>query len=197
MYSGAQQFMQNMVVRFQGDGRTCTLRRLHSLRDQSPGGAPTTLLVNGAQLAGASTLSLKGGAALTGVLVTGCKFTIAGNVTVYTTLMPTAAGAGGTLVVIPISPVLAANAGNLAVVTITQPYGDHTFAFCRGANQADDMEGAVRGRRRVLHLSATGATTVPEQGDLIVEDGLTISRVDTSNPGAGAARYSIVIGEMQ
>lgn len=188
--------MMDRNVRHFGDRGTVTIRRPHTLKSQRKGEPLATLLVNGAAVAGAATIGLRA-TQLEGRLVTGCKGTIAGNATVYTTTGVTDA-ASGVLAAVGITPVLAANAADGAVFTFTQPYADYAFYRMRGDERSAVSEGLER-TGRILHLSAQAAPTTPEQGDFVIEAGGSpeqISAVRPVNPGGGAARWTLMLGDI-
>ncbi len=190
--------MMSRNIRHFGDRGTVTIRRPHTLKSQRKGEpiGGTLLLVNGAFAAGAASISLRA-TQLEGRLVTGCKFTIAGNATVYTTTGQTDA-ASGVLTAVGITPVLAANAADGTVVTFTQPYADYTFCRMRGDERSAVSDGLER-TGRILHLEAQDATTIPEQGDFVIEAGGSpepIAAVRPVNPGGAVARWTLSLGDI-
>jgi hypothetical protein len=190
--------MTHRVIRHFGDRGTVELRRPHTLNDESLGTAPAALAVHGAHLAGVASITLRGTATLRGTLAKGCQVTI--SAVVYTAQADGAANTSGQLTV-SISPVLAGNQSDGAAASISRPYGSYTFYRQRGADAVEqDIDGtAVRGRGRVLHLSAISAEVTPRQGDVIVEGTETVTvsgGVRAPNPGGGAVRYTVFAGEL-
>lgn len=190
-----QRAMQERVIRRFGDNGTTTIRRRHTLKSQrrgTPAVSGVLLLVNGAHLAGVSSISLRADL-LDGNFPKGCRFTIAGNATEYTA---SAAGdASGGAITIAFTPVLAANAADGAAVSISVPYADYTFALHRGGTREDELDSGERQTSRVLHLVYRSDFT-PRSGDYVVEGGdeQRIGEVNKPDPGGGPVRFDVVLG---
>lgn len=185
------------AVRFFGGDRTVTLRRRHTLQLQSTGDPVATLKVDGAQLAGAVVLNLKGatGATLRGTLIAGVTFTIAGNATVYTVQADATASTAGKLAAVSISPALAAGPSDGAVVTITSSVSDRTLYALRGE---EDVRDDPRGRElasRAYHLVGDDLAA-PEAGDLLIDgtETFTIASVRPVSPGGSPCRWTVLVG---
>jgi hypothetical protein len=189
---------QRVIVRH-GDGGTVVVRRRHTLKSQrkgTPAVSGLLLMVNGAHLAGVTSLSLHA-TQLTGVLPKGCRFTIAGNPTIYTASAAAEAVSGA--LAVPLTTALAANAADGAAVTFTQPYADYSFFRQRGRVDADVLDSGERESTKSFHLSAlttTGEAFEPLPGDLLVvgSSERRIAQVQEINPGGGAVRWRIDLG---
>src|SRR5687768_12159103 len=118
----SQSRMQGRVIKHFGDRGTVTLRRRHTLLDRATGAGLASLLVNGNQSSGAAVINLRA-AKLEGKIVHGVQFTIAGHAQTYTVGAGSVEAASSALAAVPISPVLAQNILDGAVVTITRAYG--------------------------------------------------------------------------
>lgn len=186
-----QRLMQHRVIGHFGDRQTVTLRRRHTLMDHATGAILAALLVNGGQSSGAAVINLRA-AKLQGRIVKGVQFQIAGDATVYTVGGPVEASSNA-LAAVQISPVLAQNAADGAVVTITRAYGDHAFPRLRGELIEEDADGAQLARSLVIYLSAEGAAITPTNGDVVVGLG-TIADVKAWAPGGSAVRFDVLVG---
>lgn len=190
-----QRAMQERVIRRFGDNGTTTIRRRHTLKSQrkgTPAVSGVLLLVNGAHLAGVSSISLRADL-LDGNFPKGCRFTIAGNATEYTA--SAAADASGGAITVAFAPVLAANAADGAAVTISVPYADYSLARHRGGSGVDELDSGEKQSGSVLHLAYRSDFT-PAPGDYVVEGSneQRIADVLTPDPGGGAVRFDVVLG---
>lgn len=186
------------LIRRAGGGATVTIRRRNTLQNSAQGAPLVALAMAGAALAGATTISLDA-PNLSGVLRAGSRFQIAGVAGTYTSQSDVETSAGALSV--SISPALAGNAADNAAVTITQAFGDYTFAASRAREAAatGKKAAALLGRVR-YHLSAVGASTAPVPGDLLIApDGATerIGRVAPRRPGSLAHGWVVELGEME
>lgn len=195
-FAARQRALRARGVRHFGDNGTVTLRRRHTLKSQrkgTPAVSGVLLLVNDAALAGAVAIGLRADL-LTGRLPKGCRFTIAGNATIYTTGAD-AEASGGALAGVTISPALAANAADGAVVTLSTPYVDYTLTVQRGEAPVDNLDTGERQTGRALHVAYTADVT-PEPGDLVIVDAEAqpIAEVRPVDPGGGVAGWDLVLG---
>lgn len=198
-FERAARAMQSRNIRHFGGGATCTLMRLVKL--QKNGTADILLEVNGAQLAGAATLSLKlAGLRTGGSVPKGAKFTIAGNATEYTLSAAASVTTIGQIAV-SITPVLAANAADGADITWTQPYGSWTPTFSRDSRQlVEASEGAGTGVAETINLEALDGMPEPMPGDLIQFSSTNrkaVLGVRAVNPGSVVGRYVVDLGEVR
>ena len=180
-----------------GGGQTVTLRRRHTLANGVTGAPITALAMAGAALLGAQVISLDA-ANLTGSLPAGCVLAIAGVTGTYTTASATTA-ASGALSSVALTTALAGAAANDAVVTISQPYGPHTFRAARGGLSVEEVGDASQatGQARRYHLSAIGADTAPAVGDLVVDGTVeqVVRMVRARQPGAEVHGWVIEVGD--
>ena len=198
-FARAARAMQTANIRHFGGGATCTLIRRMSI--QKNGTSDVLLEVNGNQLAGAATLSLKlAGLRLGNSIPEGAKFTLAGNATEYTLTADAVVTTIGQISV-AITPVLAANADDGTDVTWTQPNGQWTYSYSRDQRQlVDAPESGGQGVAETVNLEATDALPVPRNGDLLQFSSTnrkTVLSVRPIDPGAGAGRYVVDVGEVR
>lgn len=188
--------MQAANIRHFGSGVTCTLIRL--MRLQKNGTSAILLEVNGNQLAGAATLSLKLAGLTSGSIPKGAKFTIAGNAQEYTLTAAASVVTTGQIAV-AITPVLAANAADGADIAWTQPYGSWSPSFSRDSRQlVEATEGAGTGMAETINLEALDGMPEPAPGDLIQFSSTNrkaVLGVRAVNPGSVVGRYVVDLGE--
>lgn len=194
----AARAMQRDSIRHFGGGATCTLMRRMTL--QKNGTSDILLEVNGNQVAGAATLSLKLAGLRAGSIPKGAKFTIAGNATEYTLTAAASVVTTGQISV-AITPVLAADAADGADVTWTQPYGAWTPTFSRVARQlVEATEGAGTSVSETINLEALDGMPEPMPGDLIQFSSTNRKAVlgaPAVNPGSVVGRYVVHLGEVR
>ena len=183
---------QRLWARF-SDSRTITVRKLSNL--VNPGVAPPVsgVLVRGAALAGAATISLDA-TTLRGTLAWGAKFTITGVTGTYTTTGAKAA-ASNILSSVPITPVLAGNAADNAPVTITQEYGEFTFRALRTRLEDEDDDAITKDWQK-YHLLVHADGVEPAVNDLLYDgaDSDYIQRVRPVAPAGAASRFIVYTG---
>lgn len=177
-------------------GSTVTLRNVTTLTGVNPAPNPPTyeqLKVDGAVLAGVSAISMIGNP-FTGRVIIGDKFTIAGDLTEYTVSaetisLPTA----DTLLNVPFTPMLAANAADEALVTFTAFAADSDIQALITDYPSRLKPPAAEQRKdlRVRFLDTdlpTGVT--PSIGDhIIFSDGDVASVIEVEHAEMGGVHY--------
>ncbi len=130
--------VRRLAARF-GGGAVATVRRANTLKDENAGTVVSTLAVDGTTAAGQASINLDA-TRVTGTLVQGATFTIAGNATTYTVAADVTASSNA-LAGVTFTPVLAAEAADDAAVTITQAYGDTDYPASRAQFRQSDVDG--------------------------------------------------------
>lgn len=134
----------------------------------------STLAVDGTTAVGASSITLDG-ATVIGTLPIGITFTIAGDATVYTTTNAVDASSNS-LAAVTFSPVLAAEAADDAVVTLTAEFATYTFPCAVLAFEERDITGTTtQSGDRTVVLDITGNTVVPSDDDQLTVQGKVVS----------------------
>lgn len=154
------------VVRRLGGRGTVALRRRHSLLDPVAGTVPATLPLDGAHLAGATSVTLTA-ERIAGKLPPDLRLTIGG---VQYSVAAVAEPAGGQLEVELASP-LVADAADEAPVAI-EPFRDFPFRRLFSSRTERLADGTmIRSGDQEIVLSAVAARTVPRSDDLLLIDG--------------------------
>lgn len=140
------------LVQHFGQGLTAVVRLQHTLLDISAGGILTELELDGQHTSGSELLTLRA-TAMEGAIVPGVQIEIAGDATTYEVTGRVSAE-GNRLTDVPITPILAATAPDLAAVTITRAWGEVSFpcALTRFLDRDRDGE-LVKGEDRLAVLS--------------------------------------------
>lgn len=196
MYAQRAKATADRLVRRFGGGATATISRPNSLVNRLTGQAYAALAVDGTTSAGAGTITLDA-VNLKGVMRKGTTYTIAGDATVYTTSADVTA-ASGALTGVTFTPVLAAEASDDAVVTITQNGGSYSYVCAVKGFREEDINGTdVKGDDRMVILSLVGEDLT----DLSTKDVLTvqgtveqIQRVLPYQPGDDVSTIRLHVG---
>lgn len=162
---------------------SATLRRQNSL--------VVAPVLNANLSAGASSLQLKGASKLTGRVVKGSRFTIAGVTGTYEILADASTSTAGVLTV-TFTPVAAGGASVGAAVTFTQKHYDTTYPYLNREASDEDVKAIDEGQTIKL-LPYDASKPAPEQGDLF--DGDLIDRVRTIDADDGIAYYRCWVKE--
>jgi len=172
-------------VRRFGGGGTVTLFRRHTLADPVAGEVTEALVVAGAHSAGAEEVTLRGGR-VRGRMRAGLRVTIGAAPYEVTA----DADAVGDEVTVPISPPLAAPAGDGEAVAVesARAYELPRLHAQRVERDAAGAVVAVQGGEVVV--AALGSPVVPEEGDAVEVDGervevTAVERLGTADPPAG------------
>ena len=189
--------MRGMIhrnIRRFGDAATCTLTRYSTLRNGNTGVQLTAVSVNGTVAAGGSSITFDS-PGLEGTLVASSTFTIAGNATVYTVTTDVEA-ASGALTSVAFSPVLAAEATDDLVATLST--GATYTPSCAVLSPRDwDVDGSlVHQDSRIVWLSAEDLTITPRDTDELTVNGEAeqIVLIRFAQPGSTPAGYRVVVG---
>ena len=177
------------LIRHFGQGARAVRREVSSLGDPNTGAAVTTLAVQGVTSSGETQITLDA-AALIGKLPAGAVFTITGVAGTYTTTADVTA-ASNALTNVPINA-LEAEAPDDAVVTITQDYGEKTYAAARKQFRSDEIDGQNVTADDWKLIVATSDEFSPED-KRVTFDGrqLTIVRVIPFSPGTTQASVTL------
>lgn len=163
---------------------SATLRRQNSLI-ASP-------VLNSNLSNGASSLQLKAASGrLTGRVVKGALFTIAGVAGSYEVLIDSEASASGVLA-LTFTPVAASGASVGAAVTFTQKYSEVSYPYLNRQASDEDQKAIDEGQTIKL-LPYDASKPAPEQGDLL--NGDPIKRVQTIDADDAIAYYRCWVTE--
>lgn len=167
--------LRRLAVRFGGTA-TATVRRHHTLHDAQDGSEISTLAVNGTASAGATTINLDTAPRLHGSLPQGITFTIAGDGTTYTVASRVNA-ASNALASVAISPALAAEAADDAVVTVAETV-ERSIPCAVGMYRDLDKATALIevGDRKVLLATGHLPWTLDREFDTLILPGETAAR---------------------
>ncbi len=155
------------LARHFGGQTQVTLRRQLGLSDPSTSGPPT-LAVDGTTALGSGTITLDA-SGMRGWMYAGVKFTIAGDATVYTVSTDLEA-ASNALTGLAFTPVLAAEAADDAVVTLTQEYGETTmYGSVKAVFNRDINDGSIQEGDRMVLCSTVGVS-IPDQAFKNLDD---------------------------
>lgn len=146
------------LVRHFGNESTLTVRRSgEALTDPATGGVVSALAVRGTASVGAALITLDANSVF-GTIGQGWKFNVAGDGTDYVVQADNTAAAN-IFTDVSILPVLAAEAADDAVVTITQRYGEWSYPAVRMAFRRDQVDGEhILADDYMLVVSSLGAT---------------------------------------
>lgn len=172
-------------------------RRTTILRRENAGAYTSTVL--SAPLAASATAAIikaAGGSRLSGTVVAGSKFTIAGVTGTYTlsadvTAPPPPAAGVVTITFTPAIPV-GQSAAIGAVLTFTQKYGEVTYPVLSRQASVDDVK-AIENGESVKVLPFEKGKAAPRVGDRL--DGVPVVRVETIDADDGVAYYRCHIVE--
>ena len=183
-------------VRHLGQGATASVRKRHSLRSAITGKLPALTLA--APASDGATSVIVTGSGLAGAVPPGLQFQIAGDSTVHE--VSSAAKVAANLITLVLTGALTQAAVSGAAVTITRAYGDQVALMCRTEFTEADLAESVQADSRRIHLAASGITSRPEEGDVLVMangDRETIQRVGIIDPtGADVAGYVLQVGRL-
>lgn len=199
MFATAARAMQVGNIAFFGGGATCTLIRRVLL--QKNGTGAVLLEVDGNQLAGAATLALRlAGLRVGGTVPAGATFTLAGSATVYTVSTAAEVVTAGALV-LAVSPVLSVNQADGVDLSWVQPNGQWSPRYSRRRRDVGEaIDSAAAAVSEVVNLEPLDGMPEPRVGDLIEFSSTNrkaVLDVGPVDPGGGAGRYVVTLGEVR
>lgn len=165
-------------------GQMVTLRKTTSVFDPTSGvnavnpASTSALMVMGAASAGATTINLDA-AAVTGRLIAGDSFTIAGDATVYSLDAAVNANANA-FAGVTFTPALALAAADNAAVTVSFT-ADHPVKAAVRAYKPEEIVGLVQQGDRQVRIAANDLDLTPARLDKLIISGneFTIEHVET------------------
>lgn len=192
----AEASIARMTRRF-GGGDTATLRRPLALTSQSTGTLVTALALVGTHASGATSLTIDATSAK-GTVPAGVTLTVAGVAGTYTTQAD--ASASSNSITVTVSPGLASEGADDAVVTLTTTKVDYTLHAAEMGSKGMPMGGGLEeaGVRKLL-ISPVGVSVLPEVGDHIVwqSDVYAITAAEPHRIGSDTPGVVVTLGGRQ